>query len=271
MQNIHFKVAANNSFRRFSLSNVTLASLKTQVASLFGITDLNGWSIKYKDEENQLVTISSDEELLFAIQLHGGKVLRLEISISSTAEKQGNSSRHEGRREGNRARVRLNQKQARLRERLASLNPEENPRCKAQASKIEATIASIAMELESLNLNDKDMPDPSASVQNAASVELVTAATGANAKHTDRKFVKCNKVSCLVKKQERVREKLAKLGEETDNPKKLAKIAKLKEKLAAITSKLEGLEKETPASSPVPMDLKGAEKTCRPVLWNSKF
>jgi len=115
MQNIHFKVAANNSFRRFSLPIVTLASLKTQVATLFEIKDQDGWSIKYKDEENQLVTISSDEELMFAIQLHGGKVLRIEISFNS-AERQGNSSssdRHDNRREDHKARlaVRLNRKQ----------------------------------------------------------------------------------------------------------------------------------------------------------------
>jgi len=117
------------------------------------------------------------------------------------------------------------------------------------------------MELESLNLNnekDKEMPDSAQQVPNT-SVELVN--TGAKpeiAKHTDRK-IKCNKATCLIRKQEHVREKLAKLGEESENPKKQAKVAKLKEKLAAITSKLEGLEKET-ASSPVPMELKGAEK-----------
>jgi hypothetical protein len=274
MQNIHFKVAANNSFRRFSLSNVTLASLKTQVASLFGINDLNGWSIKYKDEENQLVTITSDEELLFAIQLRGGKVLHLEITLPSS-EKQGNSSMHEGKRGGHNARlaVRLNRKQDRMRERLASLNP-ENPRTKALASKIEAEIASISMELETLNINDKDMSiDTNTHVQNA-SVELVTANPGSNtevAKHTDRKFeVKCNKVSCLVRKQEHVREKLAKLGDESDNPRKLAKIAKLKEKLAAITSKLEAMEKETTTSTPLPLELKGEQvKPADPTSGNS--
>jgi hypothetical protein len=119
------------------------------------------------------------------------------------------------------------------------------------------------MELESLNLNDKDKDMPDARVQNA-SVELVTANPGANtenvAKHTDRKFeVKCNKVSCLVRKQEHVREKLAKLGDESDHPRKLAKIAKLKEKLATISSKLEAMEKEkeTATSSPLPLELKG--------------
>jgi hypothetical protein len=202
---------------------------------------------------------------MFAIQLHGGKVLRIEISFNS-AERQGNSSssdRHDNMREGHKARlaVRLNRKQERLRERLSSLNPEENPRCKAQASKIEATMASISMELESLNLN-KDPSEQSVRVQNA-SVELVNPANADVTKHTDRK-IKCNKVSCLIRKQEHVREKLAKIGEETENPKKLAKMAKLKEKLAAITSKLEGLEKETPASSPEPMDLKGAEKPADP-------
>jgi len=265
MQNIHFKVAANNSFRRFSLSTVTLASLKTQVASIFGINDPNGWFIKYKDEENQMVTITSDEELLFAIQLHGGKVLHLEITFPG-AEKQGNSSMHEDKREGHKARlaVRLNRKQERMRERLASLNP-ENPRTKALASKIEAEISSISMELESLNINDKDMQDVTACVQNT-SVELVNANPG-NTKHTDRKFeVKCNKVSCLLRKQEHIREKLAKIGDETENPRKIAKIAKLNEKLAVITSKLEALEKEkaTATSSPLPLDLGEMAKPADP-------
>jgi len=139
------------------------------------------------------------------------------------------------------------------------LNP-ENPRTKALASKIEAEIASIAMELETLHINDKDK-DANVLVQRNASVELVNAVNPENiTKHTDRKFeVKCNKVSCLIRKQEHVREKLSKLGDESDNPRKLAKIAKLKEKLAAITSKLETVEKEkeTPTSSPLPLELKG--------------
>jgi len=149
-----------------------------------------------------------------------------------------------------------------MRERLASLNP-ENPRSKAQVSKIEATIASIAMELESLHLNEKDLPDANLCVQNS-SVELVNVNPGANAetvtKHTDRKFeVKCNKISCLVRKQEHIREKLAKIEGESDHPRKLAKIAKLKEKLAAISSKLESMEKEKEptTSSPLPLELKG--------------
>jgi len=255
MQNIHFKVAAQNSLRRFSLSDVTLASLKTQVASIFGIIDLNGWSIKYKDEENQLVTITSDEELLFAVEVHAGKVINLVITFTP-AETQGNSSKHEFKRPGNhKARLadRLNHKQSRMREKLASLNPEENSRSKDKASKLESKIASISMELESLKLNDKEMPDSTVRKENA-SVELAT--TGA--KHTDRKFeVKCNRVSCLVRKQEHVQQKLAKMGD-SDKPRKQERIAKLNEKLAAITSKLEGMELEgETTSSPIPRGLNG--------------
>jgi hypothetical protein len=105
------------------------------------------------------------------------------------------------------------------------------------------------MELDSLKLSDKDMPNSPVRVQ-SASVELATA------KHTDRKIeIKCNRASCLVRKQEHVREKLAKIGD-SDKPRKQAKVAKLKEKLAAITSKLENMELEA-TTSPTPLGLKG--------------
>jgi len=151
--------------------------------------------------------------------------------------------------------VRLNHKQERMREKLASMNPEENFRAKGKASKLEAKIASISMELESLKLNsDKDMPD--------TSEELATG-TETGAKHTDRKSeVKCNRVACLVRKQEHVQQKLAKIGD-SDKPKKQAKIAKLNQKLAAITSKLEGMELET-TSSMTPLDLKGEPAIASP-------
>jgi len=91
-------------------------------------------------------------------------------------------------------------------------------------------------------------------------------ATGSEtgAKHTDRKSeVKCNKVACLVRKQEHVQQKLAKIGD-SDKPKKQAKIAKLNQKLAAITSKLEGMELEgETTSSMTPLELKG-EATASP-------
>lgn len=251
---IHFKVAANNSFRRFSLASVTLASLKTQVASIFGVTDLNGWTIKYSDEENQLITITSEEELLFAVQISEGKVLHLLITFSP-AENRENSSKHEGKRHARKA-VRLAHKQERMREKLASINPEENFRLKDKASKLEAKIASITMELESLKLNpDKDMD---------TSVELTTG-TETGAKHTDRKSeIKCNRVACLIRKREHVQQKLAKIGD-SDKPKKQAKIAKLNEKLAAITSKLEGMELEgETTSSMTPLDLKGEPAIAHP-------
>jgi len=177
----------------------------------------------------------------------------------SPAENRENSSKHEGKRHCNKERkaVRLNHKQERMREKLASMNPEENFRAKGKASKLEAKIASISMELESLKLNsDKDMSD--------TSVELATGSeTGA--KHTDRKSeIKCNRVGCLVRKQEHVQQKLAKIGD-SNKPKKQAKIAKLNQKLAAITSKLEGMELEgETTSSMTPLELKGESATASP-------
>jgi len=67
-------------------------------------------------------------------------------------------------------------------------------------------------------------------------------------KHTDRKNLgKCSKKKePLVKKQEHVQKKLAKLRDKSDSPKREAKIAKLEEKLAAITSMKLGAEKPDP-------------------------
>jgi len=204
-----------------------------------------------------------DEELLFAIQLSGGKVLHLEISFLPSEPKE-NSSKLEDEPNFRKERkvVRLNQKQDRMREKLASLSTEENPRAKARASKLEAKIASVATKLESLNLSDKENATANASPVLNSSVELTTpyggTCTDNIAKHTDRK-VKCNKVSCLQRKQYRIRTKLAELSEDdhSGNPRKLAKISKLQAKLAAISSKLEEIEKASAPSSSSPPVMMG--------------
>jgi hypothetical protein len=247
MQTIHFKVAANNSFRRFSLSKPSLESLKTQVASLFGIDSLEGWTIKYKDEESQLVSIASDEELSYAVQCIGGRVLHLNVTFpGGLGECTWNKHHRKGRPENKeRLAARLYKKQARIRERLASLESSDNPRAKAQSSKLEDEIAAIAMELESLNIRD-EKGNPSSNT----SVELATAQPVANSpKHTERKTVRCNKISCLQRKQDRIGEKLLELSADPENPRKQAKISKLTEKLTAISAKLEVMEKEPSPSS----------------------
>jgi len=249
MQTIHFKVAANNSFRRFSLANPSLESLKTQVASLFGIASLDGWTIKYKDEENQLVSIASDEELSYAAQFIGGnKVLHLIVAFpGGLGECAWNNNKHhrKGRSEDkDRWAARLHKKQERIRGRLVSLESSDHPRAKAQASKLEDEIATIAMELDTLNIRDEKR---NITPENT-SVELATALLN-SPKHTERKTVRCNKISCLQRKQDRVGEKLLELSACPESPKKQAKISKLTEKLTAISAKLEVLEKEPSPNS----------------------
>jgi len=68
----HCKVHCGKEFRRFLLPSSQFEALSTQVRTLFGFTLDEPISIKYTDEEGDMVTISSDEELKFAIELFAG-------------------------------------------------------------------------------------------------------------------------------------------------------------------------------------------------------
>jgi len=119
----------------------------------------------------------------------------------------------------------------------------DNPRTKALATKMEDEIASISMELESLKVADSTAIAPTTVTTPALSVSN-------NSERTGRKFsVRCNKVSCLQRKQERISEKLVELSDNPENPRTQAKVSKLTEKLAAISAKLEQMEKQPSDSS----------------------
>jgi len=75
---IQCKVQYGQEFRRFALTTSSYASLLDQLKGSFSTDE--SLTIKYKDEESDLITISSDSELAFAIELFTGAVLRLIVS-----------------------------------------------------------------------------------------------------------------------------------------------------------------------------------------------
>jgi len=85
---IHCKVACNNQFRRFLFVGTEFSSLYCQVKCLLNLNEKE-FVLKYKDNEGDMITISSDEELSCALSLSNGSLLRLSASFPSTeAEKQ---------------------------------------------------------------------------------------------------------------------------------------------------------------------------------------
>jgi len=76
---IHCKVQYENVYRRFLYQSSQYAPLLAQIKRLFGFSDVEEVMLKYKDEEGDLVTVSSNEELVFAIELFTGSVLRLNV------------------------------------------------------------------------------------------------------------------------------------------------------------------------------------------------
>jgi hypothetical protein len=79
---IHIKVALDNEFRRFSLNPPTYANLCSTLQRLFNIE--NHFSVKFQDDEKDWVLISSDVELLYAVEL-AGTPLRLQLNPVLTA------------------------------------------------------------------------------------------------------------------------------------------------------------------------------------------
>jgi len=75
---IHCKVATQNEVRRFVLSNTDYESLINQVCQVFGFSK-DSVVIKYADDEGDFITVSSDEEVKFAIENVKGGVLRLRV------------------------------------------------------------------------------------------------------------------------------------------------------------------------------------------------
>lgn len=78
--NIHVKVNLKNEFRRFSLSELKFSSLEQTLKTLFSLDPALLLAVEYQDEEQDWVTLSSDEELKLATSFCGSP-LRLRIRI----------------------------------------------------------------------------------------------------------------------------------------------------------------------------------------------
>jgi len=77
---IHCKVSCYDQFRRFKFVGTEFSSLFSQVQQLLSLN--KEFVLKYKDNEGDLITISSNEELACALSYSEGGVLRLTASTS---------------------------------------------------------------------------------------------------------------------------------------------------------------------------------------------
>jgi len=75
---VHIKVAHENEFRRFLLTPVSYEKLESTLKSLFNLT--NEFQIKFQDDENDWVLLSTDQELVYATELCDTP-LRLSINL----------------------------------------------------------------------------------------------------------------------------------------------------------------------------------------------
>jgi len=85
-KNIHCKLTFNSQIRRFVFSGTEFAELRGQISSLIALPP-DGFVLKYVDNESDLITLSTNEELTLALEL-SDKVLRL-IAEPASAQQTG--------------------------------------------------------------------------------------------------------------------------------------------------------------------------------------
>jgi len=133
---VHVKVAHDNEFRRFLLSPITFENLQTTLKTLFTLE--TEFRIKFQDDENDWVLLTTDQELVYATEL-SGSLLRLQVKLLSSDTQKGTESVPTGRGRGCRGRgrgagrcglkspeERLSMKSSRLTERINHLETKIN-------------------------------------------------------------------------------------------------------------------------------------------------
>jgi len=83
-EEIHFKVQYGDEYRRFKLENATFSDLVNRIKATFDLGEEDQIELKYKDEEGDAITISTESEFVFATELFAGKVLRLSIDLPNS-------------------------------------------------------------------------------------------------------------------------------------------------------------------------------------------
>jgi len=94
---VHVKVAHNNEFRRFLLTTPSFENLKNTLKISFSLEA--EFTISFKDDENDWVLLTTDEELEYAIELSGSP-LRLQVVLNSSKPKVENRVTARGRGRG---------------------------------------------------------------------------------------------------------------------------------------------------------------------------
>jgi len=133
---VHVKVAHDNEFRRFLLSPISFDNLQTTLKTLFTLE--TEFRIKFQDDENDWVLLTTDQELVYATEL-SGSLLRLQVKLLSSEAQKGTDSVPTGRGRGCRGRgrgagrcglkspeERLSMKSSRLTERINQLETKIN-------------------------------------------------------------------------------------------------------------------------------------------------
>jgi len=124
MQNIHFKVAANGSIRRFALPEANYSKLQERVKILFGFDSSTVFAIQWKDKEGNLRPLSSDEDLTNVAKQSDSLIhLSLENSKPQREKKERKPRRSESNPEKYMAR--LLKKQCKCIERLSAVSLED--------------------------------------------------------------------------------------------------------------------------------------------------
>jgi len=80
---IHCKLTYQDQIRRFIFNGTEFAELRGHVSNLLSLP-VDGFVLKYVDNESDLITITSNEDLNLALEL-SDKILRLVIENSPTA------------------------------------------------------------------------------------------------------------------------------------------------------------------------------------------
>jgi len=84
---VHIKAQHNDEFRRFSLSTITFESLESMLLKLFNIP--SAIKVKFLDDENDWILISSDVELQHAVEISTSPI-RIQVTLlGATQEKKG--------------------------------------------------------------------------------------------------------------------------------------------------------------------------------------
>jgi len=88
IESIHCKVSCNDQIRRFLYTGTEFSSLRDQIKVVLGLNDKE-FVLKYKDDEGDMITLSSNEELHFAIASTDQKgPLRLQAVVIDPNAKQ---------------------------------------------------------------------------------------------------------------------------------------------------------------------------------------